>query len=421
MTEPTAVTEQSVTAGGSVPPLRKNADFIRLWVSSGISRLGTSFTMVAYPLLALWHTGSASDTGLVTFAAALPSFLVQLPAGALVDRVDRRRLMLWCDVVGLLAVGGVAAAEAGGWFWLPGLMVAAFVQAALVLVGQLAERAMVRHVVAPGQLPEAMAQNEVRGAAIGLLGQPGSGLLFTLARWLPFAVNAVANAVAVLLLLLLRRGFKPPHPAPRQPLHVDITEGLRWLWQRRYARRVTGVFAGSNLVFQVLLLAVMVTIRKGGHSPTVVGVVLGAGGVGGVLGALHAPWATRRLTFHRSMVVGFALWTMLIPLAVATSDPVALACILAGISYVASLFNVIGAVYQMRITPDELQGRVSGASSFLLSGANAVGAVAGGYVIECFGVTATSIVVGAFVLFLTVLVAVTLTPAEGAADEAGRT
>ncbi|KJY42247.1 hypothetical protein VR41_08590 [Streptomyces sp. NRRL B-1568] len=420
MTDPTAVTEQSVTAGPAVPPLRKNADFIRLWVSSGISRLGTSFTMVAYPLLVLWHTGSATATGLVTFAAALPSFLVQLPAGALVDRVDRRKLMFWCDVISLVTVAGVALAEAADWFWLPGLMLAVFVQAALALIYQLAERATVRHVVTPGQLPAALAQNEARGAAIGLLGQPGSSLLFTVARWLPFAVNAVANGFALILLILLRRSFAPPPSGPRQPLRLDITEGLRWLWQRRYPRLVTVMFAGSNLVFRVLLLAVMVTIHGSGRSPTVVGIVLGVGGVGGVLGALNASWISRRLSFHRTIVAGFALWTVLVPMALVTRDPLALACILAAISYVSSLFNVIGVVYQMRITPDRLQGRVSGASSFLMSGASALGAVAGGYVIDRFGTTATGLAVGAFVLALTMMAGRPSVRAEAREDPAGR-
>ncbi|MFF2045925.1 MFS transporter [Kitasatospora sp. NPDC058170] len=402
MTEPSAVADHSATAGRALQPLGRNGDFVRLWVSAGISRLGTSVTMVAYPLLVLWHTGSAAATGLVTFAAALPGFLVQLPAGVLVDRWDRRRLMIRCDAVGLVTVGGVAVAEACAWFWLPFLMVAAFVQASLALVHQLTERAAVRHVVPASQLPTALARNEARGAAIGLIGQPGASLLFSLARWLPFAANAGANVVAVLLMVLLRRRLQSAPAGPHPPLHVGVAQGLRWLWRRTFLRLLTGVFAGSNLVFRVLLLAVMVAVHQDGGSPALVGVVLGIGAFGGVLGALSAAWVSRRLSFRRTVVAGFAVWTVLTPPAIVVSDPVVLAVLLAAISYVVSVLNVVGTVYQVRITPDELQGRVSGASSFLMSGVGSLGALLGGYLLDRFGATATGVATGAFVAVLTI-------------------
>ncbi|MEU4732538.1 MFS transporter [Streptomyces sp. NPDC023588] len=407
--------EQSVPA--AAPSLRKNIDFIRLWVSAGVSRLGTSLTMAAFPLLVLWHTGSASATGLVAFAAALPNFLIQLPSGALVDRCDRKKLMIGCDVVSVLVVGSVAVTELGDRFWLPHLMAAAFVQGSLSIVYLLSERATVRNVVTGDQLPAALAQNEARGAAIGLLGQPGSSLLFTVARWLPFTVNAVANVVAVILLVLIRRSLKAVQTGPPKRLHVDITEGVRWLWKRRFLRTMTGVFAGSNLVFQVLLLAVMVIIHDRGNSPAVVGVVIGVGGIGGVLGALCASWWSRRASLYRTVVVGFAVWTVLIPLAVLSRSPVVLAATLAGISFVASLFNVTGSVYQIRTTPDELQGRVNGATSFLSSGANSLGALAGGYLLERVGTTGTGVGLGVVVLLLTVVVTTSpVVRAEGRAD-----
>lgn len=387
-------------------PLRRNADFIRLWVSAGVSRLGTSLTMAAFPLLVLWHTGSAAETGLVTFAAALPGLLVQLPSGALVDRLDRRRLMIGCDVLGVLVVGSVAAAELAGRFWLPHLMAAAFLQASVTIVHQLSERATVRHVVSPGQLSAALAQNEARGAAIGLLGQPGGSALFTLARWLPFTANALANLVALALLLLIRRRFAAePETGPREPLHVEVTAGVRWLWQRRFLRTMVGIFAGSNLVFQVLLLAVMVIVHGGGHSPAVVGVVVGAGGVGGVLGALCASWWLRRASLYRTVVTGFAVWTVLVPLSVLARSPVVLVATLAGISFVASLFNVAGSIYQMRVTPDALQGRVNGATGALSSAASALGALGGGWLLDRAGLTTTGVGVGVVVLLLTLAAA----------------
>lgn len=399
--------DTGTSAEPEVPPtpLWRNADFIRLWVGAGVSRFGTCVTMVAYPLLVLWHTGSATSTGLVAFAAALPNFLVQLPAGALVDRWDRRKVMIWCDVISFFAVASVGAAAMVDWIWLPHLMVAAFVQVCLGIFYQLAERATVRNVVTPEQLPAAIAQNQVRGSAIGLLGQPGSSLLFTLAKWLPFSVNAIANLVALVFLLMIKRDLRSQEPAPKARLHVNIGEGVQWLWRRKFLRVMTGVFATSNLIFQVLTLTVMVIVHSNGAPPAVVGVVIGLGGVGGMLGALTSSWWSRRASLYRTAVLGHVVWTLLIPLIALSSGYVGLAAAIAGISFIANLFNVVAGVYQIQITPEPLQGRVNSVASFLSSGANALGSLAGGFLIDKIGTSWTVGVMTVVIITLTIAVA----------------
>ncbi|KAA2257567.1 MFS transporter [Solihabitans fulvus] len=386
-------------------PLRRNADFIRLWLGAGISRFGSTVGMVAYPLLALWYTGSPTATGLVSFAAALPNFLVQLPAGALVDRLDRRKLMLWCDILGGLAIASVAVAVSLGHVWIPHLMVAAFLEITRGIFYDLAERATVRNVVPPEQLSAALAQNEARGYAIGLVGQPGSALLFTIGRWIPFAFTAVADVVAVVCVLLIRRSFRPTVTGPQAKLHIEIKEGMVWLWRHKIARILSGMFAGSNLVFQVLSLAVMVIIRDNGDSPTVVGIVTAVGGIGGFCGALVAPRWNKRVSLHRTLAVGYAVWTLLVPLVAFVRSPVALAALLAGIAFVTSVFSVAAWTFQVQNTPDELQGRVNGTGRFLASGANALGALVGGFLLEKAGVTWTGVLLGGAVLLITLAVA----------------
>ncbi|MGW6916282.1 MFS transporter [Kitasatospora sp. NPDC054939] len=366
-------------------PLRRNRDFTKLWIGAGVSRYGATVGMVANPMLVLWHSGSGTSTGLVTFAATLPSLLVQLPAGALVDRWDRKRTMIICDVLGLLAVLCVALAAFKGWIFLPLIMASSFIGSALAIFYQLAEQASVRRVVRTEQLPAALSQNEARGAAIGLLGQPLSGFLFNLARWLPFVFTAVANLVALACLVLIRKDLRPIRSPERQALHLDIREGAVWLWRRRFLRIMMVLFASTNVVFQVLGVSIMVIVHQTGGSAATLGTVLAVGGVGGLLGALAArPWQ-QRYGLYPTAVFGLAAWTLLIPLAVTLRDPVAIAATLAGIWFVGALFNVTAAVYQTRTTPDELQGRVTGVSRFLSSGANALGALAGGVLLDRVG------------------------------------
>ncbi|MFJ2575157.1 MFS transporter [Streptomyces halstedii] len=390
--------------GAPAVPLRRNKDFIRLWVGAGISRFGTTVSVVTYPLLVLWQTDSAAAIGYVGFAGALPNLLVQLPAGALVDRWDRRKVMLWCDGIRLLAFLAVGAAAFAGQVWVPFVMAAAFVEGSLGIFYQRAEQAVVRNVVPPGQLPAALSQNQARGAAIGLLGQPLSGLMFTMSRWMPFAFTAVANVIGLLCVLFLRRDLRPARTEPPKSLHVDIKDGIRWLWRRRFLRVMTAVFAGSNLAFQVLGLTMMVVVKDNGGTPAVLGVVASVAGIGALLGAVVAGWWAARFSLYTTAVLGHLAWLVLMPSMAFLTSPVAIAAVAAGNMFVASLFNVTGNVYMTRTTPDELQGRVMGTSAFLTSGANALGSLVGGYALAWAGVSWTGVAMGALILALTVTV-----------------
>ncbi|WP_422774805.1 MFS transporter [Plantactinospora sp. WMMC1484] len=383
--------------------MRRNRDFLLLWAGAAGTLVGARITSIAYPLLVLWYTGSAGQAGLVGAAALLPHLLVQLPAGAFVDRWDRRRLMILCDLGCLLATGSVALAVLLDRIWLPQLIVVAFVQTSLSVLYQLAERAAVRHLVPAEQLPAALTQNETRGRAAVLIGQPVGGLLFTVARWAPFLFTTVAHLGSLVALLLIRRPFQHSRPAAPTTLRADIAEGVAWLWRQRFLRTVLGFVAVSNAVFQALTLALMLTVRNGGGSGAVVGAVIGVSGLGGMLGALSGMWWLRRATLRALVVGGLAAWAVTVPAMAFTTDPVALAAIFAANSYVGGLFNVVGGVYLVRITPDPLMGRVGAVATLLASGANFVGALGGGLLLGVAGLRVTVLGLGAVMVSLVVL------------------
>ncbi|WP_328537484.1 MFS transporter [Streptomyces sp. NBC_00344] len=403
---PSAAAAPPAAADAGAPvPLRRNRDFMRLWMGASVSQFGSRVGLTAFPLLILYHTGSAFQSGLVGFAAALPNLTVQLPAGALVDRWDRRRIMLWCNVLGTLAMTSVALAVLSGHIWLTHLMLAAFVDGSRGIFVDLAERATVRTVVTRDQLPVALSQNEARRQAMGLAGQPSGGFLLTLSSSLPFACTAVADAVATLCFLRIKGKLKGAPQGPARPLLADIKEGIGRLWQARFARVLVGLIAGSNLVFQALVLTVMVVLKNGGHSPSTVSLVTACGGVGGLLGALSTPVA-RRSSMRATLLLGCAVWTLLVPLTAYVRGPVALALLLAAVSFICGLLNVAAGVYQTRNTPDELQGRVQGTARFLGSGANSLGSLTGGYLLGAVGIATTGLWMGAVMLLLTLLVLV---------------
>src|SRR5205823_1025571 len=143
-------------------PLWRNRDFVLLWSGQVVSTLGSEVSGLAFPLLVLSLTGSPAQAGVVGFARALPYLLVYLPAGALVDRWNRKRVMLTADAGRAPAIGSVAMWLAVGLPPVAWLAVASFVEGALFVFFQLAESAALPHIVPKEQLPPAIAQNQAR-------------------------------------------------------------------------------------------------------------------------------------------------------------------------------------------------------------------------------------------------------------------
>ncbi|RSN44307.1 MFS transporter [Streptomyces sp. WAC 04229] len=378
-------------AGLADRPLRRNRDFLLLWSGAAMSFLATRVTAVAYPLIVLWHTGSPLAMSVVSTAALLPLLLVQLPAGALVDRWDRRRVMLVCEAGRIAAVGSVAVALAAGRTTVAHLAAVAFTEASLTVFYRLAERGAVRNVVHPSHLSAALAQNEARGRAAGLLGQPGGVLLQAAARWLPFGFGVLGYLLSALSLLLIRTRFQEERAERAHGGHLgrEVAEGMRWLRGQRFLRTALGYVAGTNLLFQMLALALILRIKEAGLPSATLAVVVGIGGVGGLCGALAGGRIQRRVRQRTLLIAGAVAWTVLIGAMGFTDGPVQLGALYAGTGFVGAVFNVAAAVYQVRTTPDALQGRVAATAGLVGSGTNALGSFTGGLLLAAWGAQQT--------------------------------
>lgn len=387
----TAPSSQRATEPESAPAarLRRNRDFVLLWVGAAATALGVRVSGIAYPLLVIWTTGSASSAGLVGFAALLPNLLVQMHAGALVDRFDRRRLMILCDLGSLLATGAVATAVVTGHVWIWLLMAATFVQGSLAIFYRLAERAGVRHLVPAAQLPTALSANEARTQAAGLLGQPGGSVLYAVARSAPFLLATAAHAVSLFSLLLIRGKFQDERPQRQGNIGAELREGLSWTWKQRFLRSGMLLLSGSNLLFQVLSLALILIIKEHGSSAAVVGVITAVSGLGGMFGALTGSWWIRRVSLRTLLIGGSVGWALLMPLVGLTGNPLLLGLVFLGAALIGSVTNVAGGIYQVAVTPDRLQGRVGAAMGLIATGASSLGTFAGGFALQRFGTGAT--------------------------------
>jgi len=369
--------------------LWRNRDFLLLWTGQVVSTLGTRISGLAYPLLVLAVTGSPAQAGLVAAAQAAPFLIWFLPAGALVDRWPRKRIMLVADAGRAVALASVAVAVALGRVTIGHLMVVAFVEGTLYVFFLLAETAALPHVVPKPQLPTAIAQNQARDQGADLAGQPVGGLLFGLGHAVPFAADAVSYVVGVALVAPIRQDLEEKRVAQRRPLLAEIAEGARWLWRQHLLRALVAIASAGNLAFSALSLAVIVRATDLGASPTRVGVLLGLFGVGAIAGALVAP-PVQRLVSPNVVLIG-ALWWWVAQMAALALAPTVftLGAVYTVGALMGPIFNTTTAAYRYALTPDRLQGRVNGASRMIGWGARPVGALLGGIALETLGAVPT--------------------------------
>ena len=368
-----------------------------------VSVLGSRISATAYPLLVLALTHSPAKAGLVGFLGTLPYLLVQLPAGGLVDRWNRKRTMILCDAGRGLALASLVVALWAGHLTLAQIGVVAFAEGTLFVLFNLAETAAVRQVVPVEQLPAALSQNEARNRGASMAGQPLGGILFGIGRSVPFLADAISYVVSIAALLLIRAEFQEERTdESREHLFAEIKEGILWLWRQPFLRIAALLVAGSNFVFQALVLVLIVIARDHGASPALIGVMLAGAGAGGVLGSLVAPWLQRRVPAKAVVVGANWVWALLMPLVAVVSSPYVLGGVFAVMAFVGPAWNVVIGSYQLSITPDRLLGRVASAEVLVAYGAIPLGSLAAGFLLSSIGATKTAMALSAFMLLLAV-------------------
>ena len=363
-------------------PLRTNRDFRLLWGGQTISVLGSRASALAFPLLVLSLTDSPARAGVVAFAATLPFLVWQLPAGGLVDRWDRKRTMIWCDLGRGAAVLSVPIA-----LWLERLtftqiVVVAFVEGSLFVLFNLAENAAIPKIVTGDDLPRALAQNEAGTRGSALAGGPVAGLLFRFAPALPFVFDAISFVVSVGTIAAIRSGFRTDAPTERDRLHREVAEGFRWLWANPFIRATSLMFAGVNVIVNGLMLAVVVVARDRGAAAPLIGVVYAFVGVGGLLGAGVAARAQRTLS-PTAIVLG-TTWLMagLVAAMAVPAPALVLGPLIGALAFTVPTLSVLVSTYELSLIPDRLLGRVESVILLLAWGSIPLGPLVAGLLLE---------------------------------------
>jgi MFS family permease len=342
-----------------------NHDFTALWVGQTISELGTRTSLFVFPLLAYALTGSALLAALVEAVHLLGMAAALLPAGVVADRVDRRLMMRTASGAGVLLYASLALAGVYDALTLPHLLAVALLTGVAAGVFAPAEMGAVRAVVPPGDLPVALSQQQARQHVAGLLGAPLGGALYGVARWLPFAADAVTFAISWVLLGRIRADLRPPRSTtPRNPRR-DLAAGIRFLAASPFFRVLTAWSALANLLINALFLVAALRLVQAGFPPMQIALVEVASGVCGIAGAVVAPWLIDRLPTGRlTVAVAWSFVPLLVPM-IFWNNPLVVAVALSLGLFLNPAGNAGIGSYRVAVTPPELQGRVQSTSQFV--------------------------------------------------------
>lgn len=386
--------------------LWRNREFVALWSGQVVSTLGARISGTAMPLLVLATTGSPSDAGIVGAAGTLPFLVAHLPAGSLVDRWNRRRILLISEFTAGLALSTIPIAMWLGTITIAHLAVVAFVQGLCFVFFGLAERAALPVIIPAALLPTAVAHNEARSRGAALAGPPLGGLLFGIGRAVPFVVDALSYLIASIGLLFIRSSLQNQTTTKAESLWQATTAGLRWIWRDPLIRAAILLIAVSNLVFQALILIIVVLAQHDGATSTTIGIMLGIYSGGGLIGALAAARLHRHFT-PKAVIIGVNwIWAALLPLFALASSPLLIGVIGAATAFVGPLWNVVITTYITVLVPNELLGRVNSAAMTLSWGAMPLASLGAGYLLTSLGPTGSVFVLSTVVLITAIVASV---------------
>ncbi|MFF0123384.1 MFS transporter [Micromonospora arida] len=383
--------------------LRRHPGFRLLWIGEVAGKLGSSATSVIMPLAAISTLHATTfQVSLLVVAVWLPWVVIGLPAGAWVDRLSKRRVMIWAAAISLALFLSVQVAAWTGLFsywWLLGVSLLTGVASVFF---QVAYTAYLPSLVASEDLTEGNAKLQGSASAAQIVGLGCGGLFIQAAGPVNgLLLNAATFAISLACLLGIRhREAHPEKPKrTRRPMVTEIREGLQLVARDSWFRSFTIAGAAANLFlvgYQTILPVFLV--NDVGLSGGMVGTLVAATSAGGIIGAFAARRVSNMIGSARAILFFAVLVTLpilLIPLT--ARGPGVLLLVIGGLSAAAGVVanNIIKTGFIQRYCPRDLLGRLTASTSFLNMGAVPVGALIGGALATAVGTrTALWILVG---------------------------
>ena len=386
----------------SSPSLWRNRNYLLLQGGQLVSFIGDQQQFIALPLLILAFTGSAIQAGIAVSLNTIAVIVVSPLAGVLADRWNRKRIMLACDAGRMLLILTIPLA-----YWLHMLSMLQ-IYLVVTLAGVLgtmfsvANSAALPNVVTREQLPDALGQSQGAFSAVRTLGSLLGGTLYTIGSVFPFLVNAISFGASVLSLSFIRGNFQSSEKSERLPLRQTITEGFSWLWKQPLLRFLTIINGADSLRYGAGYLVILILAKELHTSPGGIGAIFTAAAVGAIIGNIASNRVRQRFSFGAITISMLWLEALMFPLYAVAPNAIFMGIIAAAEELVAPIYNIALDTYRLTTTPDSMRGRMSSTVQMVIRGAQSLGAILGGLLIQSVGARRSALILGGWLILLAI-------------------
>ncbi|TWE12079.1 MFS transporter [Rudaeicoccus suwonensis] len=400
----------TTTAPDSAAPLRRNRDFQLLMVGNTLNGIGSRMSGLAFPLLTLWLTHSPVLVGVVGASVVGGMVLMGIPAGALVDRWNRKTTMIWSALVAAASYGTVVLAYDAGHLFVIHLVVAGVIVGAAEAIFGPADTAATKSVVPPADLATAMSAVQGRQGVTGLVGPPLGGVLFAISRALPILADVASYVLAAIAAALIRTPLPATHEGEHaEPMMSAMRAGFRHVWRNEVLRPTVVIASGLNFAANGFMIVLIIVLQRRHVAPGLIGGTETAMAVAMIVGSILSGWLLRRMRAGLVSLLGMTVLGLGLT-AVAGVHSLVLIMLVLGLTWLMlPAVNAGFLTYVMLITPDSMQGRVQSALMTMVMSTTPLAPVAGGALVQLIGGEATMAVFGGLVLACALL-ALTVRP-----------
>src|SRR3989454_2165628 len=382
------------------PPLWRNHNYLLLQGGQLVSYIGNQQQGIALPLLVLALSGSVVQAGLAVSLSTIAVLVVSPLAGVLADKWNRKRTMVICDAGRMLITLTIPLAL---WFHaltMPQLYVVVTLAGVLGTMFSIANTAALPNVVTRDQLPVALSQSQAAYSCVRTFGSLLGGMLYSLGEVFPFLVNAVSFGASVFSLGLIRGNFQSRREGSSFPLHKAVAEGFAWLWKQPLLRFLTLVNGADSLRYGAGYLVILVLARELHTSSSGIGAIFTAAAVGALLGNLVSNRVRRYVSFGKIAISMLWLEALMFPLYALAPNALVMGFIAAAEEFVGPIYTISLDSYRLMATPDSMRGRTSSTVQFVVLGAQSVGAIIGGLLIQGIGAKWSALLLGMWLVLL---------------------
>ena len=377
---------------GSQKSIWHNKDYLLLWGGKTTSSFGRQVSQLALPLIILAITGSPALAGFISGLALVPYVLLSLPAGVFVDRWNRKRLMIICDIGRAICLGSVPIAIWLGRLTIIQLCLVTLIEGIFFVFFDIAEASCLPKVVSPEQLSAAASAMGGSDAAAGTLGPALSGVLLSIGRAVPYLVDSITYVVSVISLLFIQNEFQEKRETKTQSIWFEVRQGLLWLWKHPVIRLLAVLSGVGNCIDIGVQLFLIVVATQLHASLFVIGMLEAGVGVGGILGSFVAGYVQKHFQIGQILIITQAIAVLLLLSYLLPLNVLLLGIITSCLMLVEFVNGIVGYSYRLALIPDEFQGRVNSVFRLMAYGMPIVGWAGTGVLLQTFHIIPTVLI-----------------------------